>query len=154
MLAFYEKSSPFQKKQAQKKPSEFYFRRPVKVVRLKRKKRAKFNAHTFLPNYTKKSSKKWQKCKPPFLYTTNFLWVTLLTFILLLKQKNVWNLMLTRFSRIISKKLAKNGKNVNYFFVNNIFFVDSSVCFRHMKNITYCFLILFSPNYTGKANIK
>ena len=66
MLAFYEKSSPFQKKQAQKKPSEL-LRRPVKIVRLKRKKRAKFGLHTFLPNYTKKSSKKWQKCKPPFL---------------------------------------------------------------------------------------
>ena len=29
---------------------------------LKRKKRAKFNPYTFLPNYTKKSSKKRQKC--------------------------------------------------------------------------------------------
>lgn len=62
--------------------------------------------------------------------------------------------MPTRFSQIIPKKVAKNGKNVNYFFVNNIFFVDSSVCFRLIKNITYCFLILFSSDYTGKANIK
>lgn len=44
----------FFEKQAQKKPSEFYFRRPVKVVRLKRKKRAESNPNTFLSNYTKK----------------------------------------------------------------------------------------------------
>lgn len=46
------------RKNRHKKRLSELLRRPVKIVSLKCKKRAKFDAHTFLPNYTKKSSKK------------------------------------------------------------------------------------------------